>query len=162
MSSHQFAYAQKRRSTRIDQAIPLLVQGVGAMREPYQEQVSTVSISCHGCTYQSKHEVIQGEIVYLDVKPARDGSVECSTKGRVKWAQKVSAKDRIFQIAVELELAGNIWGIPAPPADWFPARIPEAGRTHCSRTRVAGSSPKRAALGPAACAGGSSGPGNPF
>lgn len=126
MSSHQFAYAQKRRSTRIDQAIPLLVQGVGAMREPYQEQVSTVSISCHGCTYQSKHEVIQGEIVYLDVKPARDGSVECSTKGRVKWAQKVSAKDRIFQIAVELELAGNIWGIPAPPADWFPARIPEA------------------------------------
>ena len=40
------------------------------MREPYQEQVSTLSISCHGCTYQSKHEVIQGETVYLDIKPA--------------------------------------------------------------------------------------------
>jgi len=65
VSSSQAAYAQKRRSTRIDQALPLEVQGVGALREPYQEQVSTLSISCHGCTYQTKHEVIQGEIVFL-------------------------------------------------------------------------------------------------
>ncbi len=77
MSSHQLAYAQKRRSTRIDQAVPLLVQGVGAMREPYQEQVSTLSISCHGCTYLSKHEVIQGETVYLDVKAPTAGSTGC-------------------------------------------------------------------------------------
>ena len=120
MSSHQFAYAQKRRSTRIDQAIPLVVQGVGALREPYQEQVSTLSISCHGCTYQSKHEVIQGETVYLDIKPPTNGSVACSSKARVKWTQKIGAKERAFQIAVELEIAGNIWGIAAPPADWFP------------------------------------------
>jgi hypothetical protein len=126
VSSHQFAYSQKRRSTRIDQAIPLLVQGVGALREPYQEQVSTLSISCHGCTYQSKHEVIQGETVYLDIKPPSDASVACSSKARVKWTQKIGAKDRAFQIAVELEIAGNIWGIAAPPGDWFPLQIPEA------------------------------------
>src|ERR1700688_1252894 len=120
VSSHQFAYAQKRRSTRVDQAIQLVVQGVGALREPYQEQVSTLSISCHGCTYQSKHEVIQGETVYLDIKPPTNGSVACSSKARVKWTQKIGAKERAFQIAVELEIAGNIWGIAAPPADWFP------------------------------------------
>jgi len=45
VSSGQVAYAQKRRSTRIDQAVPLAVQGLGAYREPYQEQVSTLSIS---------------------------------------------------------------------------------------------------------------------
>jgi hypothetical protein len=125
LSSHQFAYAQKRRSTRIDQAIPLVVQGVGAMREPYQEQVSTLSISCHGCSYQSKHEVIQGETVYLDIKPPTKGSVGSSIKGRVKWTQKIGARERAFQIAVELEIAGNIWGISAPPVDWFPLQIPD-------------------------------------
>jgi hypothetical protein len=126
VSSHQFAYPQKRRSTRIGQAIPLLVQGVGALREPYQEQVSTLSISCHGCTYQSKHEVIQGETVYLDIKPPVTGAAGCSSKARVKWAQKLNGKDRIFQIAVELENAGNVWGIDSPPADWFPTKYSEA------------------------------------
>lgn len=126
MSSHQFAYARKRRSTRVDQAIPLVVQGVGALREPYQEQVSTLSVSCHGCVYQSKHEVIQGETVYLDIKMPADGSLGCSSKAHVKWAQKLGGKDRVFQIAVELEIAGNIWGIPSPPADWFPVQVPAA------------------------------------
>jgi hypothetical protein len=121
----QAAYSQKRRSTRIDQAIPILVQGVGALREPYQEQVSTLSVSCHGCTYQSRHEVIQGETVYLDIKVPSKGSAGSSSRARVKWAQKVASKDRTFQIAVELEMAGNVWGIAAPPADWFPPHIPE-------------------------------------
>ena len=124
MPSHQASYAQKRRSTRIDQNVAVVVQGVGALREPYQEQVSTLSISCHGCTYQSKHEVIQGETVYLDVVTSSEGSVACSSKGRVKWAQKVGIKERAFQIAVELEIAGNIWGVPSPPADWFPPQLP--------------------------------------
>jgi hypothetical protein len=106
----------------------VVVQGVGAMREPYQEQVSTLSISCHGCTYQSKHEVIQGETVYLDVITQAEGAVACSSKGRVKWAQKVgTAKERVYQIALELEIAGNIWGIPAPPEDWFAPQMPPAG-----------------------------------
>ena len=128
VSSHQLA-VQKRRSTRIDQAIPLVVQGVGAHREPYQEQVSTLSISCHGCTYQSKNEVIQGETVYLDIKLPNNGTTGCSSKARVKWAQKVQAKERAFQIAVELEIAGNIWGVPSPPDDWFPPQIPEVIET---------------------------------
>jgi hypothetical protein len=126
VSSHQFAYAHKRRSTRIAQAIPLVVQGVGAMREPYHEEVSTLSISCHGCTYQSKHEVIQGETVFLDIKQPANGSAGCSSKAQVKWAQKLGAgKDRAFQIAVELELAGNVWGVPLPPPDWFPVQVPD-------------------------------------
>ena len=92
------------------------------MREPYQEQVSTLSISCHGCTYQSKHEVIQGETVYLDVKPPNEGSAGCSSRAKVKWVQKLGAQGGFFQIAVELEITGNIWGIASPPADWFPPR----------------------------------------
>jgi len=122
VSSSQAAYAQKRRSTRIDQALPLEVQGVGALREPYQEQVSTLSISCHGCTYQTKHEVIQGEIVFLGVRPSTGGTTGNSSRARVKWVQKGTTSDRGFRVAVELESAGNIWGIPSPPDDWFPAQ----------------------------------------
>ncbi len=125
MSSRQVAYAQKRRSTRIDQTVPVAVQGLGAFREPYQEQVSTLSISCHGCAYHSKYEVIQGEVVYLDVKSPTDGSSHGSTRARVKWVQNLGAKGG-FQIAVELEVAGNIWGIASPPEDWFPLRVPIA------------------------------------
>jgi hypothetical protein len=125
VSSQQFAYAQKRRSTRIDQATPLVVQGVGAFREPYQEQVSTLLISCHGCTYQSKYEVIRGEFVRLDVKSSNDGSSTSSSRARVKWVQRLETKDRGFRVAVELEVAGNVWGVASPPDDWFPVRTPE-------------------------------------
>ena len=125
MSSHPYAAAQQRRSKRIDKAIPLVVGGVGAMREPYQELVTTLSVNCHGCTYQSKHEVIQGETVYLEVKPLNEGSAGSSSRAKVKWVQKLGGKEKFFQVAVELESYGNIWGIPSPPDDWFPPRLPE-------------------------------------
>ena len=104
--------------------MPLAVQGVGSFREPFNEQVSTLSISCHGCTYHSKYEVIQGEVVFLEVRPPDNGASQCSSRARVKWVQKAETKDRGFQVAVELEIAGNIWGIASPPDDWFPVRVP--------------------------------------
>src|SRR5258707_2515630 len=128
VSSHQVAHAQKRRSTRLDHAVPVAVQGVGAYREPYQDQVSTLSISCHGCTYNSKYEVIQGEIVFLDVRSTNDGSAHGSSRARVKWVQNLGGKVG-FQVAVELEVAGNIWGIATPPEDWFPTRVNIASDT---------------------------------
>ena len=125
MSSHQFAYAQKRRSTRIEQVLPLTVDGVGAFREPIHEQVSTLSISCHGCTYQSKYVVIEGEVLNFAVSPQDNDSSQCSGRARVKWIQKLGAgKDRSFHIAVELEVAGNVWGVASPPDDWFPVQEP--------------------------------------
>jgi hypothetical protein len=120
-SPHQLSHAHKRRSTRLDQSVPVAVQGLGAYREPYQDQVLTLSISCHGCTYHSKYEVIQGELVYLDVRSAHDGSALGSSRARVKWVQNLGGKVG-FQVAVELEVAGNIWGIASAPEDWFPFR----------------------------------------
>jgi hypothetical protein len=122
VSSRSLAYAQKRRSTRINLALPLEVQGVGALREPYHEKVSTLSVSCHGCSYQTKHEVIQGEVVFLEVQPSTHASTGSSSRARVKWVQKVTTADRGFRVAVELESAGNIWGVPTPPEDWFPVQ----------------------------------------
>ena len=148
MSSRQIAHAQQRRSTRIDRALPLAVQGVGALREPYQEQVSTLSISCHGCSYQTKHEVLQGEVVYLELKPATDGSTVNSSRARVKWVQKVTTADRGFRVAVELENAGNIWGIPSPPEDWFPVQNPIAIESAGHELRVVTRAEQRIELSP--------------
>jgi hypothetical protein len=55
----------------------------------------------------------------LDVRSTNDGSAHGSSKARVKWVQNLGGKVG-FQVAVELEVAGNIWGIASPPEDWFP------------------------------------------
>jgi len=121
--SNQTAYAKKRRSSRIDKAIPVFVQGMNASHSPFREEVKTMTISCHGCTYQMRQQVLPGDVVFLDTgQPAR-GRTESLTRARVKWIQKIAAtQDEAFDVAVELEVAGNIWGIASPPQDWFPVQ----------------------------------------
>ena len=119
MSSNQIANAPQRRSSRVDKAIVLIVQGVGASREPYREEVTTGSISCHGCAYQMRHEVRPGDIVVLDSRRS-----EFPRRARVKSIQKVnSPNNSTYNVGVELEVAGNVWAIASPPADWFPQQL---------------------------------------
>jgi hypothetical protein len=121
VSSNPVAYAQKRRSSRIDKAITLAVQGVDASRAPYREEVTTGTISCHGCTYQIKHEVLPGDIVVLNTGQGAKGYSEFTSRARVKSIQKLNTPaDQTYNVGVELEIAGNIWGIASPPEDWFP------------------------------------------
>lgn len=121
MSSNPVTYAQKRRSSRIDKAITVAVQGVDALRAPYLEEVTTGTISCHGCAYQMKHEVLPGEVVFLNVGLGAEGRSEFTARARVKSIQKVDApEEQAYNVGVELEIAGNIWGLASPPDDWFP------------------------------------------
>ena len=123
MSTNQVDYAQKRRSSRIEKAIPLAVQGVDASRAPFQEEVATVTISCHGCSCQLKHEVLPGAVVVLDMRQSANGYSEFPTRARVKWIQKLhNATDPAYGVAMEFESAGNIWGLASPPEDWPPVR----------------------------------------
>ena len=121
MSTNPISYAHKRRSSRIDKAITLAVQGVDALRAPYLEEVTTGTISCHGCAYQMKHEVVPGEVVFLNVGRGAEGRSEFTARARVKSIQKLDTpEEQAYHVGVELEIAGNIWGLPSPPADWFP------------------------------------------
>jgi len=127
VSSNPSVYPHKRRSSRIGKAIPLAVNGLDVSRAPYREEVTTVTISCHGCSYQMKHEVHPGDIVVLDMGRPTNGHAEATSRARVKWTQKLrTVKDQVYDVAVEFETAGNIWGIPSPPVDWFP--VQDAGR----------------------------------
>ena len=97
------------------------VQGSDAFRAPYLERVSTLTVSCHGCRYQSKHDVLQGDVVFLELESPNSRSKHPS-RGRVKQVKRLVSGDMPFEVILELEPPGNIWGIPSPPADWFPAR----------------------------------------
>jgi len=109
-----------RRSTRINQAIRLAVAGVDSFRGPYNEEVSTLTVNCHGCRYESKHEVLPNAFVILEVNGNAKDSKPISTRGHVKWTQRPTAQGGLFQTAIELDEPGNIWGIDSPPGDWLP------------------------------------------
>ena len=114
------AGTQKRRSTRIAQAIPITVSGVDALGQPFKERTTTVMVNVHGCKYQSKHYVPKNSTVTLEI-PRPEPSLPARTMvGRVIWVQRPRAVRELFQIGLEFEIAGNVWGIAFPPEDWFP------------------------------------------
>jgi len=120
VSSSQVAPAQKRRSSRISKAMMLAVKSVDTSRPPYREEVTTGSISCHGCTYKMRHEPRPGEMVVLDTGLST-GHSGFPSMARVKSIQRLNtSNDPTYNVGVEFEIAGNIWGISSPPADWFP------------------------------------------
>src|SRR5690349_2502716 len=110
---------RKRRSTRIVQAVPLTVAGVDALGRPFAERTSTLIINCHGCRYQSKHYVLKNMWVTLEVPHPETGQPPRTVRGRVAWIQRPRTVRQLFQVALELEIPGNTWGIAFPPEDWF-------------------------------------------
>jgi hypothetical protein len=113
------AELRKRRSTRIVQAVPLVVSGVDALGRPFTERTSTLIINCHGCRYQSKHYVLKNMWVTLEIPHAEAGQPPRTVRGRVAWIQRPRTVRQLFQVALELEVPGNAWSIAFPPEDWF-------------------------------------------
>jgi len=113
------AELRKRRSTRIVQAVPLGVTGVDALGRPFVERTSSLIINCHGCRYQSKHYVLKNMWVTLEIPHPEAGQPARTVRGRVAWIQRPRTVRQLFQVALELENPGNVWGIAFPPEDWF-------------------------------------------
>lgn len=112
------AHRPARRSTRLSEAVLMRVEGVDSYRGPYSEEVSTVSVSAHGCKYFSKHQVLSNALVILEMKNGKADTKPVSARGRVKWV--AGLQGGVFETAVELEDPGNVWGIATPPKDWLP------------------------------------------
>src|SRR6266576_1291807 len=109
---------RKRRSTRIVQAVPLMVTGVDALGRPFVERTSSLIINCHGCRYQSKHYVLKNMWVTMEIPHQESGQPPRTVRGRVAWIQRPRTVRQLFQVALELEVSGNVWGIAFPPEDW--------------------------------------------
>ena len=110
---------RKRRSTRAVQAVPLIVQGVDALGRSFTERTATLIINCHGCRYQSKHYVLKNMWVTLEIPHPESHQPPRAVRGRVAWIQRPRTVRQLFQVALELETPGNVWGIAFPPSDWF-------------------------------------------
>src|SRR5579864_4172851 len=113
------AELRKRRSTRIVQAVPLVVTGVDALGRPFVERTSSLILNCHGCRYQSKHYVLKNMWVTLEIPHQEAKQPPRTVRGRVAWIQRPRTVRQLFQVALELEIPGNAWGIAFPPEDWF-------------------------------------------
>ena len=107
-----------RRSTRLNAVVPITVMGVDSYRGPYREEVSTVAVSCHGCRYESKHDVLTNSWVMLELNVKDHGTETVSARGLVKWVKRPLDTTGTYETAIELEDPGNIWGIDSPPQDW--------------------------------------------
>jgi hypothetical protein len=112
------AELRKRRSTRIVQAVPLVVTGVDALGRPFVERTSSLIINCHGCRYQSKHYVLKNMWVTMEIPHPETAQPPRKVRGRVAWIQRPRTVRQLFQVALELEVSGNVWGIGFPPEDW--------------------------------------------
>ncbi|HEY6903465.1 MAG TPA: hypothetical protein VI216_04110 [Candidatus Acidoferrales bacterium] len=121
------AGTQKRRSTRIVQAIPINVAGVDALGQPFKERTTTVMVNCHGCKYQSKHYVPKNSTITLEIPRPEPTLPPRTVKGRVVWVQRPKVVRELFQIGLEFETTGNVWGIAFPPDDWFPCAEYDSG-----------------------------------
>ena len=145
--AHQNEELRKRRSTRIMQAVPLAVTGVDALGRPFTERTSTLIINCHGCRYQSKHYVLKNMWVTLEVPHPEAGQAPRAVRGRVAWIQRPRTVRQLFQVALELEVPGNTWGIAFPPPDWFaPSESKRVSGAHESAHDVAQRAPETAEI----------------
>ena len=119
-TSSSVAAADKRRSTRVAHAVPILVRGTDALSKPFKESTITVMVNCYGCQYQSKHYVQKNSVVTLEIRHPDSKLAPRIVRGRVIWVQRPRTYRNLFLVGIEFDVAGNVWGIPSPPKDWFP------------------------------------------
>ena len=129
--------ASKRRSTRIVQSIPITVSGEDALGQAFRERTSTLIINCHGCKFLSRHYVLKDSEVTLEVLHPEPDNEPRRMQARVTWVQTPRTGHELFQIGIQLETPGNIWGVAFPPQDWFPFPEPEAPSIPASAVQAA-------------------------
>jgi hypothetical protein len=109
----------KRRTTRVVQAIPVIVRGMDALGQAFKESTMTVMVNCNGCKYKSRHYVPKDSRVTVEIPAPREGGKARIVPARVVWVQRPRTVREIFHVALEFEVAGNVWPIEPPPEDWF-------------------------------------------
>lgn len=114
------AAADKRRSTRVEYAVRILVRGTNALSQAFEESTTTVGVNCYGCQYQSKHYVQKNSVVTLEISQRDLRRPPRILRGRVVWVQRPRTFRNLYLIGIEFDVPGNVWGLPSPPKDWFP------------------------------------------
>jgi len=107
-----------RRSSRLERQVPLLISGHDGVGQEFLEQTTVVSLNLHGCRYPSRHECAVGSWVTLQITGNPLVEKGCNVRAQVKSVHPPPHPREMFQVGVELEAPGNIWGISPTPLDW--------------------------------------------
>jgi hypothetical protein len=105
-------YYPIRRSTRLPLEIPLRVTSL----EPkivFNEDCNTVTVNAHGCGLISPKKLPAGTRVQLEIVSDRQ-----ATTARVLDVVPLDDTNSSWLLGMEMEHAGNFWGIKYAPADW--------------------------------------------
>jgi hypothetical protein len=98
----------------------LLISGHDGVGQEFLEQTTVVSLNLHGCRYPSRHECALGSWVTLQLAGDPLGGQTSNVRAQVKSVHPPPNPRELFQIGVELEVPGNVWGISPTPLDWRP------------------------------------------
>ena len=105
-------YYPIRRSTRLPLEIPLRVTSLNPKID-FTEDCSTVTVNAHGCGLISPKKLAAGTRVRLEIVSDKQ-----STTARVLDVVPLNDDNSSWLLGMEMEHAGNFWGIKYAPADW--------------------------------------------
>lgn len=118
-SSRRSSGVESRRSSRVERPVPLLISGQDGFGQEFLERTAAISLNLHGCRYPSRHDCNVGSWVILQIGEPAVGEKTRSVRAQVKSVHLPRSARELYHVGVELEAPANIWGIPAPPADWL-------------------------------------------
>lgn len=107
------ARPNRRRSSRIDYKIPVVLSGRDAAGETFREETETLIVSFHGAKVRTSRQVLVGMMVSVEiVRTGQGGKAIC-----VQVSDALPG-EATHDIGLQLVHPGNIWGVENPPADW--------------------------------------------
>ena len=105
--------ASRRRSTRVEFSVPIVLTGRDAAGQPFREETETSTVNLRGCKLRTRHSVLVGMQVGLE-----NPRLGVSGKAICVWVGETPPGETAHDIAVQLLKPGNLWGLENPPDDW--------------------------------------------
>src|SRR5665213_3927168 len=72
----------------------------------------------------SRYELPRDSWLTMELSNNEKNSAPQPFRARVAWLRRSKHLRGLFQVGVELEVPGNVWGLANPPEDWRPAVVP--------------------------------------
>lgn len=86
----------------------------------------TLEVGFQGCKFYSRYALPKDSWVSMEIANPQPNLKSNRIRARVVWMRRSRTLRGLFQVGVELESPGNVWGLSNPPADWREAAKPKS------------------------------------
>lgn len=101
-----------RRGTRVPCEIPITLTSLDPA-QPFSEQCVVILVNPQGCAVRFGRPLTVGATLRLGGLPAG-----ASVTARVVNCVSMGQYEKLWLLALALDVPGNVWGIQSPPEDW--------------------------------------------